>query len=97
FSRDWSSDVCSSDLGKGIHENAKDACCYNENVISGMDKPFKPHSGIAILKGNLCEHGAVIKPSAASESLMRHTGKAVVFEDIERSEERRVGKDGINR
>ncbi|MFS8616842.1 MAG: IlvD/Edd family dehydratase [Solitalea sp.] len=74
---------CLTVNGKGIHENAKDACCYNENVISGMDKPFKPHSGIAILKGNLCEHGAVIKPSAASESLMRHTGKAVVFEDIE--------------
>ncbi|HEY9560751.1 MAG TPA: IlvD/Edd family dehydratase [Anseongella sp.] len=74
---------CLTVNGSTVHENAKTACCYNENVISGMEKPFKPHSGIAVLKGNLCENGAVIKPSAASESLMQHTGKAVVFEDIE--------------
>lgn len=69
--------------GKTVLENVKTARCYNDKVISGMDKPFKPHSGIAILKGNLCVNGAVIKPSAASDSLMKHTGKAVVFEDIE--------------
>jgi dihydroxy-acid dehydratase len=40
-------------------------------------------SGIVVLKGNLCENGAVIKPSAATPALMKHTGKAVVFEDIE--------------
>lgn len=74
---------CITVNGQGIHENSKGACCYNDQVISSMDKPFKPHSGIAILKGNLCKNGAVIKPSAASESLMKHTGKAVVFEDIE--------------
>ena len=40
-------------------------------------------SGVAILRGNLCENGCVIKPSAASPRLLRHKGKAVVFEDIE--------------
>ena len=74
---------CITANGKSIRENAKDACCYNDKVISGVDNPFKPHSGIAVLKGNLCENGSVLKPSAASESLMKHTGKAVVFEDIE--------------
>jgi dihydroxy-acid dehydratase len=52
-------------------------------VISSLDKPFNSVSGLAVLKGNLCEQGAVIKPSAASAHLMQHTGKAVVFENIE--------------
>jgi L-arabonate dehydrase len=40
-------------------------------------------AGITVLKGNLCEHGAVMKPSAASTALMQHTGRAVVFENID--------------
>jgi dihydroxy-acid dehydratase len=56
---------------------------YNTEVISGIDNPFNPTSGIVVLKGNLCETGAIIKPSAASPELMKHTGKAVVFEDID--------------
>lgn len=69
--------------GKTIGENTKDAPCYNRDVIATMDKPFKEKSGIAVVKGNLAEHGAVIKPSAANPKLMNHKGKAVVFEDIE--------------
>ena len=53
------------------------------DVITTMDEPFNAATGLAILHGNLCENGAVIKPSAASEHLMKHTGKAVVFETIE--------------
>ncbi len=45
--------------------------------------PFKPVGGIAVLKGNLAPDGAVVKPSAASPALMKHTGRAVVFESIE--------------
>jgi dihydroxy-acid dehydratase len=48
-----------------------------------MDNPFNSATGLAVLKGNMCEEGAVIKPSAASAHLMQHTGKAVVFETIE--------------
>ncbi len=69
--------------GKSIKENNENAKCYNEDVIASIRKPFKPEAGIAVLKGNLCEDGAVIKPSAATPELMKHTGKAVVFESME--------------
>jgi dihydroxy-acid dehydratase len=52
-------------------------------VITTIDKPFNKATGLAILTGNVCENGAVIKPSAASAHLMQHTGKAIVFENIE--------------
>lgn len=69
--------------GRTIWENVKDARCWNEEVITPFTAPFKPESGMAILRGNLAPDGAVIKPSAASPALMRHTGRAVVFESIE--------------
>jgi L-arabonate dehydrase len=69
--------------GKTISENYQREVCYNRDVISTVAEPFNELSGVAVLKGNLCENGAVIKPSAASPHLMQHTGKAVVFEDIE--------------
>jgi L-arabonate dehydrase len=69
--------------GKTIAQNYANAESYNKDVISTTDAPFNTATGLAILTGNLCENGAVIKPSAASAHLMRHTGKAVVFEDIE--------------
>jgi len=48
-----------------------------------LTNPIKPESGIAVLKGNLCPNGAVIKPSAASPHLLVHKGKALVFENID--------------
>lgn len=69
--------------GKTIGDNIKDAECYDRNLIGTLEKPIKPDSGITVLKGNLCPNGAVIKPSAASPHLLQHTGKAVVFEDID--------------
>jgi dihydroxy-acid dehydratase len=74
---------CITVNGRTMKENYDTGECYNRDVIAAMDKPFNPLSGVAILKGNLCENGAVIKPSAASPALMKHSGKAVVFEDIE--------------
>ncbi len=74
--------------GKRIATNYVDAVCYDADVISTLEKPFKEHAGIAVLKGNLCENGAVIKPSAASTKLMKHRGKAVVFESMEDYHER---------
>ena len=68
--------------GKTIWENNKDAPCYNREVIFPYEKPFKPAAGIAVLKGNLAPDGAVIKPSAATPALLKHRGRAVVFEDI---------------
>lgn len=69
--------------GKTLGENNKSPVCYNTDVIATIDKPLQPEAGIAVLKGNLCEDGAIIKPSAASKSLMKHRGRAVVFETME--------------
>ena len=69
--------------GKTVGENCKGAPCYNRDVIFELDKPLKPKAGIAVLKGNLCENGSVIKPSATSGKLLKHRGRAVVFENIE--------------
>lgn len=70
--------------GKNHHENIKgNIDCYNPEVIAAYQKPFQPEAGIVVIKGNLATNGAVIKPSAASPELMKHTGRAVVFESIE--------------
>lgn len=74
---------CITVNGKSIEENFSAAECYDNNIIATLDKPFSTMSGVVALKGNLCEDGAVIKPSAATAALMKHTGKAVVFENIE--------------
>ncbi len=74
---------CITVNGKTISTNYERSECHNREVIATVDAPFNPVSGVIVLKGNLCENGAVIKPSAASASLMKHTGKAVVFEDID--------------
>ncbi|AON55596.1 dihydroxy-acid dehydratase [Herbaspirillum seropedicae] len=67
--------------GKTLWENCQDAPNWNEEVIRSFDKPFKEAAGIAILKGNLAPDGAVIKPSAATPALLKHRGRAVVFEN----------------
>ena len=69
--------------GKTIWENNKDAPCWNRDVVFPFKKPFKKNTGIAVLRGNLCPGGAIIKPSAATPKLMKHRGRAVVFENIE--------------
>ena len=74
---------CITVNGKSLEENYRSATCYNEQVISEIDQPFNEISGVVIVKGNLTEHGAVLKPSAATPTLLKHTGKAVVFEDID--------------
>lgn len=69
--------------GKPMKENNEKAECYNRDVIYPYQKPLKPNSGIVVLRGNLATNGAVIKPSAASSHLLKHQGRAVVFESIE--------------
>ncbi|SDP38684.1 dihydroxyacid dehydratase [Ralstonia sp. 25mfcol4.1] len=69
--------------GNTLWDNCKDAPNWNREVIHAFDAPFKPHAGIAVLRGNLSPDGAVIKPSAATPALLKHTGRAVVFEDSE--------------
>ena len=74
---------CITVNGKTVEQNCANQPNYNEAVIAPLEKPFNEISGIVVLKGNLSVDGAVIKPSAASPHLMQHTGKAVVFEDID--------------
>ncbi len=69
--------------GKTIGENVAGARCYNRDVIKPKSDPLTREGGLAILRGNLCPNGAVLKPSAATPELMKHRGRAVVFETIE--------------
>jgi L-arabonate dehydrase len=74
--------------GKTIWENCREAPNWNPEVIRPLEKPLVEHGGVAVLRGNLAPDGAVLKPSAASPHLMRHRGRAVVFENIEHYKER---------
>ncbi len=69
--------------GGAIWDEVKDAVNWNEDVILPVEKALTQHGGIAVLRGNLAPKGAVLKPSAASEHLLTHRGRAVVFEDID--------------
>lgn len=69
--------------GKTVGENYQNGESYNREVIASIEHPLKPEAGIAVVKGNLAQDGAVIKPSAASPELLHHRGPAVVFADIE--------------
>lgn len=70
--------------GKNHHENIQgNTACYNEQVIAPFTSPILAEAGCVVVKGNLALNGAVMKPSAASPSLMKHRGRAVVFESIE--------------
>ncbi len=69
--------------GQTIHHNIAHSTSLNHEVITAPESPFNPISGVVVLKGNLCESGSILKPSAADPKLMVHTGRAVVFEDIE--------------
>ena len=74
---------CTTITGKPIANYYKDAKIYNKQVIAEITKPIKDIAGTWVLQGNLCPKGAIIKVSAASEKLLKHTGSAVVFESIE--------------
>jgi dihydroxy-acid dehydratase len=69
--------------GKSIIENSEKARNWNQEVILPYKSPLKEEAGITVVKGNLCPDGSVIKVSAATDKLLTHRGKAVVFETIE--------------
>jgi dihydroxy-acid dehydratase len=71
--------VMGTPLVKGLSE----AQIYDTDVIRSRKEPLQSSAGIAILRGNLAPLGAVIKPSAASANLLKHRGKAMVFDSIE--------------
>lgn len=69
--------------GKSIAQNIKGSEIYNKEVIHTLDNPVNAQGSTVVLKGNLCPDGAVLKRSAASKHLLKHRGRAVVFETIE--------------
>ncbi|WP_448628333.1 IlvD/Edd family dehydratase [Geodermatophilus sp. URMC 64] len=69
--------------GKPLVEYLDHAPVWDPEVIRLRREPLVEHGGIAVLRGNLAPDGAVIKPAAASPHLMRHRGRAVVFDSIE--------------
>jgi dihydroxy-acid dehydratase len=67
--------------GRTLGENLAGARIFNEEVIRRRENPLKESGGLVVLRGNLAPGGAVIKAAAASAKLLRHVGKAIVFED----------------
>jgi dihydroxy-acid dehydratase len=67
--------------GCTLGEAVAGAEVFDDRVIRPLDDPLSPEGGLAILRGSLAPDGAVIKHVAASPQLLRHTGRAVVFED----------------
>jgi dihydroxy-acid dehydratase len=69
--------------GKPLVHHLDGAEIFDTEVIRPRTEPLQQHAGIAVLHGNLAPSGAVIKPAAASESLLQHRGRAMVFDSIE--------------
>ncbi|WP_417458592.1 IlvD/Edd family dehydratase [Kordiimonas sp.] len=69
--------------GGPLNDYYKAAEIFNDDVIKPIADPVKEQSGIWVLRGNICPGGAIIKPSAASPELLKHSGRAMVFENIE--------------
>jgi dihydroxy-acid dehydratase len=70
---------CGTVNGKTLGENLQGARIYNEEVIRKRNRPLKESGGLVVVRGNLAPNGAVIKASATK--IVKHTGKAVVFDD----------------
>ena len=70
-------------LGTPLVKGLSEAEIYDTDVIRTRKEPLQPSAGIAVLRGNLAPLGAVIKPAAASANLLKHRGKAMVFDSIE--------------
>jgi L-arabonate dehydrase len=69
--------------GRTLGDNIADSEIWNHDVVRSRQHPISPEAGIAVLRGNLAPDGAVIKPAAATASLLQHRGRAVVFNGVE--------------
>ena len=72
---------CPTVSGKTLGENIHEAGVYNDAVIRTLENPVSGAGGLAVLTGNLCPRGAVLKPAAAEARLLQHSGPALVFRD----------------
>ncbi|HEX2548086.1 MAG TPA: L-arabinonate dehydratase [Ramlibacter sp.] len=69
--------------GRTLGENIEGAECFNDDVIRPLANPVYAEGALAVLRGNLAPDGCVIKPSAMSQQFLKHTGKALVFDDYD--------------
>lgn len=67
--------------GRTVADNIAGAEVFNDDVIRPLDKPIYAEGALAVLRGNLAPDGVVIKPSAVAPHLLKHTGRALVFDD----------------
>jgi dihydroxy-acid dehydratase len=67
--------------GSTLGQNIEGAQVYNDDVIRPLDNPIYAEGALAVLKGNLAPDGVIIKPSACAPHLLRHSGRAIVFDD----------------
>jgi dihydroxy-acid dehydratase len=81
--RDLLDPTAATVTGKPLVEYLDDAPIWDPEVIRPRTAPLVTEGGIAVLRGNLAPTGALIKPAAASPHLMRHRGRAVVFDSVE--------------
>jgi dihydroxy-acid dehydratase len=81
--RDVLNTGCVTVTGKSIGENIAGALVHDDDVIRKRDNPVAGEGGLAVLRGNLCPDGAVIKPPAAEPHLLVHRGPACVFDNYE--------------
>ncbi|RKR73517.1 IlvD/Edd family dehydratase [Frondihabitans australicus] len=69
--------------GRPLVDHLNEATVWDASVIAHREEPLQPDAGIAVLRGNLAPDGAIIKPAAASIHLLKHRGRAIVFDSIE--------------
>jgi dihydroxy-acid dehydratase len=72
---------CTTVTGRTVGENVAGSEIFNSDVIRTLDDPVFSSEGLAILRGNLAPRGAVIKPIAADPKLLKHAGRAIVFDN----------------
>lgn len=84
---------CQTVAGTSIKAYYEHAAVFDREIIYSVNEPFKSNQTLAVLEGNLCPGGAVIKVAAASSELLQHKGPAVVFDNIDVLNERMADPD----
>ena len=81
--RDLLDDSAITVTGQPLVDYLDEARIWDAEVLRALDTPLKENAGIAVLRGTLAPSGAVIKPAAASPPLLKHRGRALVFDSVE--------------
>ncbi len=78
---------CMTVTGHTMGENIEKTKVQNNDIIKPIDSPYRNRGGLAILRGNLCPDGSVVKESAVAEEMLVHSGPAIVFDSEEEAVE----------